>query len=168
MHRLDQYGRTLAYVYKLADGVFVNQAVLRNGFPSQLTVSPNVHQADAFRAAAAEARAGGLGLWSACQPTTTAVPLTVPPTTAAVTAAPVTSPPVTRGLVAPATTAPAASGGGCHPSYSGACVPTGFSDVDCAGGGGNGPGYVSTKGFQVVGTDVYGLDADNDGIACES
>ena len=48
-------------------------------------------------------------------------------------------------------------------------MPTGFSDVDCAGGSGNGPGYVSGKRFQVVGPDVYGLDgSDNDGIACES
>jgi hypothetical protein len=47
-------------------------------------------------------------------------------------------------------------------------VPTGFSDVDCAGGSGNGPGYVSGKRFQVVGPDVYRLDSDGDGIACES
>lgn len=53
----------------------------------------------------------------------------------------------------------------CHPSYSGACVPF-ASDVDCEGGAGNGPAYVRGP-FRVVGEDVYGLDADNDGIACE-
>jgi hypothetical protein len=47
-------------------------------------------------------------------------------------------------------------------------VPTGFSDVDCAGGSGNGPGYVAGKNFSVVGPDVYDLDSDGDGIACES
>ena len=67
--------------------------------------------------------------------------------------------------LAPTTAAPTS---GCHPSYSGACVPTGFSDVDCAGGSGNGPGYVSGKNFRVVGADVYGLDADGDEVACES
>lgn len=41
------------------------------------------------------------------------------------------------------------------------------TDVDCAGGGGNGPVYVYEKGFQVVGPDVYELDRDGDGIACE-
>jgi hypothetical protein len=41
-------------------------------------------------------------------------------------------------------------------------------DVDCAGGSGNGPVYVYVKNFQVVGPDVYGLDSDHDGIACES
>jgi hypothetical protein len=54
----------------------------------------------------------------------------------------------------------------CHPSYQGACVPVGVSDVDCAGGRGNGPYYVAGP-IRVVGPDVYGLDSDGDGIACE-
>ncbi len=54
---------------------------------------------------------------------------------------------------------------GCDPNYAGACVPI-ASDVDCAGGGGNGPAYVSGP-FRVVGSDIYGLDSDHDGIACE-
>ena len=53
----------------------------------------------------------------------------------------------------------------CHPSYTGACVPADVSDVDCAGGSGNGPAYVGR--VTVVGPDVYGLDRDNDGIGCE-
>lgn len=57
---------------------------------------------------------------------------------------------------------PAAS---CHASYTGACVPIGVSDVDCAGGSGNGPFYVGT--VSVVGYDEYGLDKDGDGVACE-
>jgi len=40
------------------------------------------------------------------------------------------------------------------------------SDVDCAGGTGNGPAYVRGS-VQVVGSDPYRLDADNDGIGCE-
>jgi len=39
------------------------------------------------------------------------------------------------------------------------------SDVDCIGGSGNGPEYVGT--VSVIGPDVYGLDADHDGIGCE-
>ena len=39
-------------------------------------------------------------------------------------------------------------------------------DVDCAGGGGNGPAYVSGP-VRVVGPDVYGLDRDKDGVGCE-
>jgi hypothetical protein len=53
----------------------------------------------------------------------------------------------------------------CHPSYVGACVPVNVSDVDCAGGSGNGPAYVGR--VEVVGPDVYDLDRDNDGVGCE-
>jgi resuscitation-promoting factor RpfB len=52
----------------------------------------------------------------------------------------------------------------CDPNYSG-CVPV-ASDVDCAGGSGNGPAYVSGP-VTVIGDDVYDLDRDSDGIACE-
>jgi hypothetical protein len=55
-------------------------------------------------------------------------------------------------------------GGGCTPGYS-PCIPPG-SDVDCAGGGGNGPRYVQGP-VTVTGSDPYGLDADNDGVGCE-
>lgn len=52
----------------------------------------------------------------------------------------------------------------CHPSYD-PCVPV-ASDVDCAGGRGNGPAYVRGP-VRVIGPDVYGLDRDGDGIGCE-
>ncbi|MEV6284280.1 hypothetical protein [Kribbella sp. NPDC051770] len=56
--------------------------------------------------------------------------------------------------------------GGCDPNYSGACVPI-ASDVDCSSGKGNGPEYVVGP-VQVVGEDIYGLDANNDGVGCEN
>ena len=52
----------------------------------------------------------------------------------------------------------------CNPNYSG-CVPI-ASDVDCAGGSGNGPAYTYGP-VQVIGVDVYGLDRDGDGLGCE-
>ncbi|RFC66728.1 MULTISPECIES: excalibur calcium-binding domain-containing protein [Mesorhizobium] len=52
----------------------------------------------------------------------------------------------------------------CDPNYD-PCVPV-ASDVDCAGGSGNGPAYVAGP-VRVIGTDIYGLDRDGDGIACE-
>ncbi|MEV0426625.1 G5 domain-containing protein [Micromonospora sp. NPDC050495] len=52
----------------------------------------------------------------------------------------------------------------CDPNYSG-CVPI-ASDVDCAGGGGNGPAYVSGP-IRVIGTDIYRLDRDGDGYGCD-
>lgn len=73
-----------------------------------------------------------------------------------------TSPPTTPTTVfRPPPPQPAPSN--CNPNYSG-CVPN-ASDVDCAGGSGNGPAYT---GFtEVIGTDVYDLDADGDGFGCE-
>jgi hypothetical protein len=53
----------------------------------------------------------------------------------------------------------------CDPNYSGACVPI-ASDVDCAGGSGNGPAYIYGPVY-VIGTDIYGLDRDGDGVGCE-
>ncbi|MEU4569377.1 G5 domain-containing protein [Micromonospora sp. NPDC023956] len=52
----------------------------------------------------------------------------------------------------------------CDPNYSG-CVPI-ASDVDCGGGSGNGPAYLYGV-VEVIGTDIYDLDRDNDGLACE-
>lgn len=54
----------------------------------------------------------------------------------------------------------------CDPNYSGPCVPI-ASDVDCAGGSGNGPAYVSGP-VTVVGNDIYDLDRDGDGTGCDS
>jgi hypothetical protein len=53
----------------------------------------------------------------------------------------------------------------CDGNYAGACVPV-ASDVDCAGGSGNGPEYVRGP-VAVVGADVYDLDRDGDGIGCD-
>jgi uncharacterized protein YabE (DUF348 family) len=53
----------------------------------------------------------------------------------------------------------------CDPNYAGACVPI-ASDVDCAGGSGNGPAYVQGP-VRVVGSDIYRLDSDGNGIGCE-
>jgi hypothetical protein len=122
-------------------------------------------------------------------PTTSTVPTsststsTVAPSTTTTTSAPATTttvavrsaPPavtVTVATTAPAarlvtTTTPAAAGG-CDPNYSGACVPIDPVDVDCGGGSGNGPSYVYAKNFNVVGKDIYGLDTDHNGFACES
>jgi hypothetical protein len=63
-----------------------------------------------------------------------------------------------------------ATGGGasmrrCDPNYDGSCLRERVSDYDCAGGSGDGPLY--TGAVRVIGQDVYGLDRDGDGYACE-
>lgn len=53
----------------------------------------------------------------------------------------------------------------CDTNYTGGCVPV-APDVDCRGGSGDGPQYV-TGPVRVVGHDIYGLDADGDGWGCD-
>ncbi|MDX9948066.1 MAG: thermonuclease family protein [Bacteroidales bacterium] len=60
---LDQYGRTLAYVY-LEDGTFVNASMVRNGYATVMTTPPNVRYADTFVELAQKARKRNRGLWN--------------------------------------------------------------------------------------------------------
>jgi micrococcal nuclease len=63
----DRYGRVLAYVYRARDGLFVNAELVRRGFATTLTISPNVAHAAEFKVLATRARLSGLGLWSRCE-----------------------------------------------------------------------------------------------------
>lgn len=98
----DRYGRTLSYVYRRADGRFVNLAMAEDGFASVLTVPPNVAHAEDFRDAVAEARTAGRGLWSACDDTEPPAP--------------------------PQSTSPT---GACDPSYPSTCIPPAPPDLNC-------------------------------------
>jgi micrococcal nuclease len=62
----DHYGRLLAHVYRLPDGLLVNEEVLRHGYARPLTIEPNHVFAARYVAATAAAEADGLGLWSRC------------------------------------------------------------------------------------------------------
>ena len=62
----DRYDRTLAYVYRLPDGLFVNAELLRRGYAEVLTIAPNVAHAAEFADLAGAARASGAGLWQDC------------------------------------------------------------------------------------------------------
>ncbi len=55
--------------------------------------------------------------------------------------------------------------GNCHPNYS-PCIADLGTDVDCAGGSGNGPRYVQGP-VQIHGADPYRLDSDGDRVGCE-
>ena len=146
VERRDRYGRTLAYVYRLADGLFVNAALVRDGYAQVATFPPNVTHSDEFVALQRQARGAGRGLWSACAQ--------------AATSGGAGDAPSSNAPVRP-------SAGRCHGSYEGTCIPPGVSDADCSGGSGNGPHYVAETNFRVVGPDEYGLDADRDGVGCE-
>ncbi|WP_292878476.1 G5 domain-containing protein, partial [Microbacterium sp.] len=81
----------------------------------------------------------------------------------------ITTPPVTEvtavGTYVAPPPAPKQAAPACDPNYAGNCVPI-ASDVDCAGGRGNGPKYLVGTA-RVVGQDIYDLDRDGDGIACD-
>jgi micrococcal nuclease len=62
----DRFGRLLAYVYRVRDGLFVNAELARAGYARTLTIAPDVRYAARFATLAREARAAGRGLWSAC------------------------------------------------------------------------------------------------------
>jgi micrococcal nuclease len=60
----DRYERLLRYVY--VDDVFVNKQLLEQGYATTLTIRPNTQFASAFATIEVNARAAGVGLWSAC------------------------------------------------------------------------------------------------------
>jgi micrococcal nuclease len=62
----DRYGRLLAYVYRVRDGLFVNAELARLGYAQPLSIPPDIRHAARFAALAREARGAGRGLWSQC------------------------------------------------------------------------------------------------------
>src|SRR5207253_8608436 len=66
MEARDRYKRLLAYVYRARDNLFVNLALVRDGYAVPYTFPPNVAHTSEIVAAAADARQAGRGLWSAC------------------------------------------------------------------------------------------------------
>lgn len=140
VERTDRYGRTLAYVYRLSDGLFVNLALLRDGFATMATFPPNVAHVEEFRAAERQAREASRGLWGGCP------------------AAGATTTTTDRGVASPAPVTPGSAA--CDPSYPDVCVVPSPPDLDC--------GQIVQRNFRVVGTDPHRFDANRDGVGCES
>jgi micrococcal nuclease len=61
--KLDKYGRTLAYVYRVPDRLFINQELIRQGYAHAYTRYPFRHL-EAFRAHERAAREAKKGLWA--------------------------------------------------------------------------------------------------------
>jgi micrococcal nuclease len=139
----DKYGRLLAYIF-LEDGTNVNKLLIEEGYAYEYTYNlPYKYQSE-FRQAESDACSNKRGLWADGVCDTQKTIETLMPTTKIV---------------------PKTQQSNCDSNYSGACVPI-ASDVDCASGSGNGPAYVDGPVY-IVGTDIYGLDRDRDGVACE-
>jgi micrococcal nuclease len=62
----DQYDRLLAYAYRAADGLFVNETLVAEGFAEAKSYPPNTTLHQELLAAQSAARRAGLGFWAAC------------------------------------------------------------------------------------------------------
>lgn len=60
--RLDKFGRTLAYVYRDEDGLFVNAEIIRQGYGLPIVYFPFKYKKE-FQGLRDEARSEGRGLW---------------------------------------------------------------------------------------------------------
>ena len=146
----DVYGRGVSLV-TTANGVNLNVYLARYGFANDKYLSQyrreNPKLASQLDTAFAQARAERLGLWSACSGTHSATA------------------PLTPATVAPATTYELTA---CHPDYV-TCIPVegngsgrgSANDLDCGG-------IRKAVKLRRIGGDPYRLDADGDGIGCQS
>lgn len=170
----DIYNRALRYVY-LEDGTLFNKWLVENGYAHEYTyIIPYKYQQD-FKNAEKSARENNRGFWApeSCngntEQSTSNTNNNTPPPVQTTQPAPTTQPPEPQ-ATPPASSEssnnqpPPTTQSGCDPNYSGACVPI-ASDVDCAGGTGNGPAYVQGH-VNVIGQDIYKLDRDGDGVGC--
>lgn len=65
-NRTDRYGRTLAYVYRLSDGLNVQVALLQQGLAAAYPFDDTPRYHAWFADEAIRAKAAGVGGWSAC------------------------------------------------------------------------------------------------------
>ncbi|WP_273845356.1 thermonuclease family protein [Rubrobacter calidifluminis] len=154
VEKVDPYDRLLAYVWTSPNTMF-NEVLLKEGYAQLATFPPNVKYVERFREDQAEARAAGRGLWGLppsqlCQETDRGNGIGGGCSTTPASSSPVSS--------APVSPAPAPS-----PPSSGAAPPTGKSDYDCS----DFQTQAEAQRYLLPG-DPYHLDADGDGIACDS
>ena len=63
----DHYGRLLAYVHRIDDGVFVNYELARQGHADTLHIEPNGIHRVVLADAVAQARSERAGMWGVCR-----------------------------------------------------------------------------------------------------
>jgi micrococcal nuclease len=62
----DRYGRLLAYLYRVDDGLFVNAALIEGGYATTLSIAPNTMRAHDFEVIRLQSQREKRGLWGAC------------------------------------------------------------------------------------------------------
>ena len=63
---VDQFGRSLFYVNRIADGVDVGEEMLRNGWANVFVFDQDFQRLSRYRAARTEARDADAGVWGIC------------------------------------------------------------------------------------------------------
>lgn len=153
----DRYSRLLRYIWLGAapGGVMLDEVLVQEGYAQVSTYPPDVKYQQRFIAAEREAKAANRGLWAACGRFGAPVPTSTPTRT--------------RALSNPTPIAPSGSLGGVTPGA------TGGLRYDPAGPDRNCTDFATQEEAQqffiAAGgpqKDPHRLDADHDGIACES
>ncbi|MFL5770143.1 MAG: thermonuclease family protein [Chloroflexota bacterium] len=150
----DRFGRLLRDVWLISDGgsyVLVNLELVRLGYAQISTFPPDVRYVRELTEAQQKAQADGVGIWGIGKGIAPGSPAAAG-ASAAVAPGAGASP---QGVVS------AGGAGKCHPSYD-PCLPI-VDDLDCAQVRAMGKAPVKVKG-----PDDYMLDAEEDGLGCES
>ncbi|MBB3049984.1 micrococcal nuclease [Prauserella isguenensis] len=157
----DRYGRYLLYVWNHA-GVFVNKAMVTEGFARPELYEPNDRHWKTIRDAGSRAQSAASGLWSACEssgapedtPPTSTTPEPTPQPAPEPAPEPSTAPEPRQELEQPV------------PGSEPGAAPEGVvsyphpPDKDCS--------EIDESNFRVQEGDPHGFDADDDGIGCDS
>ena len=65
--REDRYGRTLAHVHRVRDGLWINAELVRGGYAQVMIYEPNNLYEPELRALQVEAQRAARGMWGACR-----------------------------------------------------------------------------------------------------
>lgn len=63
----DRFGRLLAYVFRLSDGMFLNRALIENGFGAAYPFEPNTMFSLEFASLELLAQNNSVGMWAYCR-----------------------------------------------------------------------------------------------------
>lgn len=156
VEKVDPYGRLLAYVW-IGDELF-NETLVREGYAQVATFPPNVKYVDRFLAAQRQARAAGAGLWGLppaekCDLANRGNGIGEGAPGCSAGAQQPAQPPATQPAPQPQQPAPAPA-----PS-----APSASGDLDCS----DFSTQAEAQKYLLPG-DPHRLDADGDGVACDS
>lgn len=142
LDKIDRYGRLLRYVFKGKTNINLKMVEIGAAAPYYYRGERGIYS-NILLKAAQEAKRKSLGFWKKCPGTNLAPDYALTTNFEKLMA--------TQGLSED-----------CNPNYKG-CVPNSKTDLDCSD--------IKRLGLapaEVIGTDVYRLDRDGDGIGCAS